>query len=177
MKSATCQKQNSKMVLIKLIISLPKAARNKQTQNIFAQKWINPLPLKLNKKAFSHHNDLQSDESNRFTATAWKEPNTNTITAHVTATANPPPLAQSKEWEPLFRHRLEAFSIPLTRESKGTGSATVRLSLSDGASEQRSANLEGLRKSGHYHYSISVELMNHGQKAVTCGNSSDTSCS
>lgn len=48
---------------------------------------ITPPPpfVKSNRKAFSHHNDLQSDESNRFTVTASEAPNTNTISTHVTS--------------------------------------------------------------------------------------------
>lgn len=75
--------------MLTLIISLSKTKKEEEAnKNIIAQKSNNSL-LKWNKKAFSHRNDLQSDESNRFTATAWKEPNTNTITAHVTAAPTP----------------------------------------------------------------------------------------
>lgn len=93
-----------------------KGKKVQANKNIIAQKRTThpPSRFKWNKKAFSHRNDLQSDESNRFTATAWKEPNTNTITVHVTAT--PTPLhTQSKIIEATLHIHALSFSTSLKK--------------------------------------------------------------
>lgn len=49
-----------------LIIIIVKQAQRKPAAS--------PLPPQSNREAFSLHNDLESDKSNRFTVTAWKGP-------------------------------------------------------------------------------------------------------
>lgn len=43
--------------------------------------------------------------------------------------------------------------------------------------KEKDTRIGGLLRASHHHYSISDELTNHSQRAVTCANSLDTSCS